>query len=46
MRMVFYPAVAGWILTGIWIANLMIRLELVRFRKEESQSPVFQNNTK
>ena len=26
MRMVFYPAVAGWILLGIWIAILRIRV--------------------
>jgi len=25
MRMVFYPAVAGWILLGVWIASLRIR---------------------
>lgn len=46
MRMVFYPAVIGWILTGIWIATLLIRAELIRFRREEKMSPVFQNNTK
>jgi len=26
MRMVFYPAVAGWILLGIWIATLRVRI--------------------
>ncbi|MFZ1807747.1 MAG: cytochrome c biogenesis protein CcsA [Cyclobacteriaceae bacterium] len=26
MRMVFYPAVAGWILFGIWIASLRVRM--------------------
>jgi len=25
MRMVFYPAVAGWILLGVWIATLRVR---------------------
>ncbi|HEY5822863.1 MAG TPA: cytochrome c biogenesis protein CcsA [Cyclobacteriaceae bacterium] len=29
MRMVFYPACAGWILLGIWIATLRIRARLV-----------------
>lgn len=29
MRMVFYPAVAGWILIGLWITNLRIRLKNV-----------------
>ena len=27
MRMIFYPAVAGWILLGIWIATVRIRLK-------------------
>ncbi|MEY4930342.1 MAG: hypothetical protein RI909_1066 [Bacteroidota bacterium] len=26
MRMVFYPAVAGWILLGLWIATLRVRV--------------------
>ena len=34
MRMVFYPAVAGWILLGMWIATLQIRLGLARYKKE------------
>lgn len=29
MRMVFYPAVAGWILLGVWIATLRIRVRLI-----------------
>ncbi|MBT1690212.1 cytochrome c biogenesis protein CcsA [Dawidia soli] len=29
MRMVFYPAVAGWILIGLWITNVRIRLKNV-----------------
>lgn len=29
MRMVFYPAVAGWILLGVWIASLRIRTRLL-----------------
>lgn len=29
MRMVFYPAVAGWILIGLWITSLRIRLAAV-----------------
>ncbi len=28
MRKVFYPAVAGWILLGVWIATVRIRLSL------------------
>lgn len=29
MRMVFYPAVVGWILLGVWIATLRIRIRIV-----------------
>lgn len=29
MRMVFYPAVAGWILLGVWLASLKIRLSKI-----------------
>ena len=29
MRMVFYPAVAGWILLGFWIASLRIRTSFI-----------------
>ncbi len=29
MRMVFYPAVIGWILMGIWITSLRIRIKLI-----------------
>jgi heme exporter protein C len=29
MRMVFYPAVIGWTLLGVWIATLRIRLSLL-----------------
>jgi len=29
MRLVFYPAVTGWVLLGWWIATLRIRLQLI-----------------
>ncbi|MFT4060769.1 MAG: cytochrome c biogenesis protein CcsA [Edaphocola sp.] len=29
MRMVFYPAVSGWILFGVWMATLVIRVQLI-----------------
>lgn len=29
MRMVFYPAVIGWTLLGVWIASLRIRLRII-----------------
>ncbi|MCB0764383.1 MAG: hypothetical protein KDB84_06745, partial [Flavobacteriales bacterium] len=25
LRMIFYPAVAGWILLGLWMFNLRVR---------------------
>lgn len=29
MRAVFWPAVIGWILLGVWISNLKIRMDLI-----------------
>lgn len=34
MRMVFYPAVLGWILVGVWISNLKIRYKQVLLQLE------------
>jgi heme exporter protein C len=28
--MVFYPAVIGWTLLGVWITTLKIRIELLK----------------
>ena len=36
MRVVFYPAVIGWTLLGVWIVSLKIRLQLL---KEKSLLP-------
>jgi heme exporter protein C len=33
MRMVFYPAIIGWTLLGIWIATLRIRIVLLKEKK-------------
>jgi heme exporter protein C len=33
MRMVFYPAVIGWTLLGVWITTLKIRLNLLKEKK-------------
>ena len=30
LRMVFYPAVIGWTLLGVWIATIKIRLQLLK----------------
>lgn len=32
MRMVFWPAVFGWILLGIWISELKIRLAMLEYK--------------
>ncbi len=36
LRMVFYPAVIGWTLLGVWIVNVKARLELLRQRLYET----------
>src|SRR5262245_40994032 len=33
MRMVFYPAVLGWTLIGVWIATLKIRMKIINEQK-------------
>jgi heme exporter protein C len=33
MRMVFYPAVLGWIMIGIWISRLAVRIEILSYNK-------------
>ena len=33
MRIVFYPAVIGWTLLGVWIATLKIRMQLLSHKK-------------
>ncbi len=30
MRMVFYPAVIGWVLLGIWISQLVYRIDVIK----------------
>jgi heme exporter protein C len=34
MRLVFYPAVVGWLLTGFWIATSYIRTQLLEHEQE------------
>jgi heme exporter protein C len=36
MRLVFYPAVIGWILLGLWITTLRIRIKLLEEKLENS----------
>ncbi len=35
MRKVFYPAVIGWALIGVWITNIKVRYEKLRLLKNE-----------
>lgn len=35
MRMVFYPAIIGWILIGVWISSLRIRISLIKKQIED-----------
>jgi heme exporter protein C len=37
LRMVFYPAVAGWILLGIWLHQLRVRTMALRERLEDME---------
>lgn len=37
MRLVFYPAVLGWILLGIWFTDLRYRMRLVKDKLYESR---------
>jgi heme exporter protein C len=36
MRMVFYPAVIGWILFGVWLSTLRIRASLIEYNRDNS----------
>jgi heme exporter protein C len=36
MKMVFYPAVVGWILMGLWIATINVRVSLVKYKRENT----------
>lgn len=37
MRLVFYPAVIGWILLSFWMGTLLIRIQLLQQKKSESE---------
>lgn len=38
MRMVFYPAVVGWFLLGVWMSQLRFRISRLQSRIEETQT--------
>ncbi|GAB2777369.1 cytochrome c biogenesis protein CcsA [Rhabdobacter roseus] len=35
LRMVFYPAVIGWILLGLWLAELRVRLKIIQRAQQD-----------
>lgn len=45
MRMVFYPAVIGWTLLGVWIVSLKVRMNLIREREHLSDTLLQEKNT-
>lgn len=44
MRMVFYPAVIGWFLLGLWLTTLKVRIHLILFHRENT-FPVYEKTT-
>ena len=36
MRRVFYPAVIGWILMGVWLSNLKVRISQLKMEQENN----------
>lgn len=45
MRMVFYPAVIGWFLLGLWIATLRIRMAMIEYKRENAFQLDFDKKT-
>jgi len=39
MRLIFYPAVIGWFITGLWIASLRYRLKILTGKLNEPEHP-------
>lgn len=40
MRTVFYPAVLGWFLLGLWIATLRVRIEYLQHKQEAEHETI------
>lgn len=40
MRTVFYPAVLGWFLLGLWIATLRVRIEYLQHKQETEHETI------
>jgi heme exporter protein C len=45
MRMVFYPAVIGWFLIGLWIVSLRVRIRKIQERLFETEDEKFVHDT-
>lgn len=45
MRLVFYPAVIGWTLLGVWIAKLKVRLNILKEREHLADIYLQEKNT-
>ncbi len=37
MRYVFYPALAGWVMLGLWVTNLRVRIKKIEFELENQE---------
>ena len=38
MRMVFYPAVIGWVMLGVWLATLRVKLRNIEIKIQENEA--------
>jgi heme exporter protein C len=45
MRMVFYPAVIGWFLIGLWIVSLRVRIRKIQEHLFETENEKFVHDT-
>ncbi len=41
LRMVFYPAVVGWIMMGVWVSRVKIRLKVIQDRNKSKQDEIY-----
>jgi heme exporter protein C len=38
MRMIFYPAIIGWTLLGVWVTSLRIRVRTLELKQLEEMN--------
>ncbi|GAB5558220.1 MAG: cytochrome c biogenesis protein CcsA [Schleiferiaceae bacterium] len=41
LRMVFYPAVVGWIMMGVWVSRVKIRLKVIQDQIKSKQDEIY-----